>query len=153
MSHHALTPGRIFHPVTDRIEFEGHGGIRLAGDARGPKGAPAVLLLHGGGQTRYSWGGTADVLAELGYRAYTLDSRGHGESQLGARRAVRARRLRTRRARGAKGHRGAGAPRGCVPRWAHRAVAARRGRAWRGPEPRARRRGAALRTSRRRSHQ
>ena len=66
--------------MTDRIEFEGHGGIRLAGDVRGPKGAPAVLLLHGGGQTRYSWGGTADVLAELGYRAYTLDSRGHGES-------------------------------------------------------------------------
>ncbi len=66
--------------MTERIEFEGQGGVRLAGDVRGPVGAPNVLLLHGGGQTRYSWGGTADVLVEHGFRAYTVDARGHGES-------------------------------------------------------------------------
>jgi peroxiredoxin len=41
-----------------------------------------VLLLHGGGQTRHSWGGTAAELAGDGWRAVTLDARGHGESDL-----------------------------------------------------------------------
>ena len=39
-----------------------------------------MVLLHGGGQTRHSWGGTANVLADKGWRAITLDGRGHGES-------------------------------------------------------------------------
>lgn len=60
---------------------EGEGGLRLAADERGDPDAPPVLLLHGGGQTRHSWGGTADVLAGRGWRAVTLDFRGHGESE------------------------------------------------------------------------
>jgi pimeloyl-ACP methyl ester carboxylesterase len=39
-----------------------------------------VLLLHGGGQTRHAWGGTAQALAADGWRALAVDLRGHGES-------------------------------------------------------------------------
>ena len=63
-----------------RLTFRGEGGISLAADAYGAKDAPPVLLLHGGGQTRHSWGGTAQALADRGYRAITVDARGHGES-------------------------------------------------------------------------
>jgi non-heme chloroperoxidase len=38
------------------------------------------LLLHGGGQTRHAWGGTARILAEHGWYAVALDLRGHGDS-------------------------------------------------------------------------
>jgi non-heme chloroperoxidase len=40
-----------------------------------------VVLLHGGGQTRHAWGTTARVLAEKGWRSYSVDLRGHGDSQ------------------------------------------------------------------------
>jgi peroxiredoxin len=63
-----------------RLHFEGAGGIHLAADRRGRPDAPAVVFLHGGGQTRYSWGGTADEVAARGWQAITLDARGHGES-------------------------------------------------------------------------
>ena len=66
--------------MSERIEFKGHGGIDLVADTRGPVGAATVVLLHGGGQTRYSWGGTAGTLAERGYRSITVDARGHGDS-------------------------------------------------------------------------
>src|SRR5262249_41204439 len=39
-----------------------------------------VLLLHGGGQTRHAWGGTAAALAAAGFSAITIDLRGHGDS-------------------------------------------------------------------------
>jgi peroxiredoxin len=70
--------------VPDAIEFRGAGGVRLVGDRRGSTTAPPVLLLHGGGQTRYSWGGTAEALADAGWQAITLDARGHGESDWAA---------------------------------------------------------------------
>ena len=60
--------------------FEGWAGIQLAADRRGDPQSPAVVFLHGGGQTRFSWGGTASVVAELGWQTITLDARGHGES-------------------------------------------------------------------------
>lgn len=41
---------------------------------------PSVLLLHGGGQNRYSWKQTGHVLAGLGLHVVALDSRGHGDS-------------------------------------------------------------------------
>jgi len=53
-------------------------GVRLRGELYGA-GRP-VLLLHGGGQSRGSWRGTAEALAARGYQAVTLDLRGHGES-------------------------------------------------------------------------
>ena len=39
-----------------------------------------VVLVHGGGQTRHSWGGTARTLAGRGWIALAYDQRGHGDS-------------------------------------------------------------------------
>jgi pimeloyl-ACP methyl ester carboxylesterase len=62
------------------IHCSGANGVRLVADAYGDPAAPAVLLLHGGGQTRHSWGGTAGALAAEGFYAISADLRGHGES-------------------------------------------------------------------------
>jgi pimeloyl-ACP methyl ester carboxylesterase len=55
-------------------------GVGLAADAYGEPGAPPVVLLHGGGQTRHAWGSAASALAKAGRRAYSVDLRGHGNS-------------------------------------------------------------------------
>ena len=55
-------------------------GIDLQADAWGDPAHPPVLLMHGGGQTRHAWGGTARVLAARGWYAVSIDLRGHGES-------------------------------------------------------------------------
>jgi peroxiredoxin len=65
---------------TEPVTFVGHQGVMLVGERRGDPNAATVLLLHGGGQTRHSWGGTAAALARRGWCAITLDARGHGES-------------------------------------------------------------------------
>ncbi|HEV7733159.1 MAG TPA: alpha/beta hydrolase [Candidatus Binatia bacterium] len=62
-----------------RVTFE-VGQLTLVGDAWGDPAAPAVILLHGGGQTRHAWGGTAAALAAAGRYAVTVDLRGHGDS-------------------------------------------------------------------------
>jgi pimeloyl-ACP methyl ester carboxylesterase len=62
------------------LSFHGADGLTLRADARGDASAPPVLFLHGGGQTRHAWGGTAEVLARDGRLAIALDLRGHGES-------------------------------------------------------------------------
>ncbi len=62
------------------VEFARRGGVVLRADAWGSPQAPAVLLLHGGGQTRNSWAGTGRRLGAAGWRAISLDMRGHGES-------------------------------------------------------------------------
>jgi pimeloyl-ACP methyl ester carboxylesterase len=68
----------------EQIQFAGFEGLRLAGDSRGdPEGWP-VLFLHGGGQTRHAWGATADAVATRGWRAVTIDLRGHGDSEWAA---------------------------------------------------------------------
>jgi pimeloyl-ACP methyl ester carboxylesterase len=59
--------------------FEGAQGNRLVATEMGA-GDRAVLLLHGGGQTRHAWAKTARRLAEAGWRAIALDQRGHGDS-------------------------------------------------------------------------
>jgi pimeloyl-ACP methyl ester carboxylesterase len=63
------------------FEFDG-AGVRLAGERwKGDEERPGVVLLHGGGQTRHSWGRTAQRLSEHGWTAVALDARGHGDSQ------------------------------------------------------------------------
>jgi len=56
------------------------GDVSLVADVWGDPAAPPVLLLHGGGQTRHAWGGTARAVAAKGWRAVAVDLRGHGES-------------------------------------------------------------------------
>lgn len=67
------------HPVSVR-SFAGASGNRLVADVGGNPGAPSVLLLHGGGQTRNSWGKAQRELIEAGYYVVSVDARGHGES-------------------------------------------------------------------------
>lgn len=61
--------------------FAGADGNRLVADVGGDIDAPAVILLHGGGQTRHSWGQAQHELINAGYRVVSYDARGHGESE------------------------------------------------------------------------
>jgi pimeloyl-ACP methyl ester carboxylesterase len=64
----------------ETLRYRGHQDIELVADAWGSPQHPPALLLHGGGQTRHAWGGTAKILANAGWYAVSLDLRGHGES-------------------------------------------------------------------------
>ena len=59
-------------------------GLQLAADIVGDGARGSVMLAHGGGQTRHSWASTAVSLAERGWKAVSLDLRGHGESDWAA---------------------------------------------------------------------
>ena len=65
-------------PETIRIAIEN--GLSLTADVAGPRGAPTVVLGHGGGQTRHSWDRCEQQLARAGYFAINYDLRGHGDS-------------------------------------------------------------------------
>ncbi len=68
--------------TSEVVQITAPAGIVLTAERFGAgSSGPPVLLLHGGGQTRHSWGGTAQRLAERGYEAWTLDLRGHGDSE------------------------------------------------------------------------
>ena len=67
------------------VKFRGVDDITLIADEwnRGAESAterPSVLLLHGGGQNRFSWKKTGQILADEGLHVVALDSRGHGDS-------------------------------------------------------------------------
>lgn len=62
------------------VHFTGRDGLRLIADVDGNAAHPPVIFLHGGGQTRWSWGESARKLVELGYYVICPDARGHGES-------------------------------------------------------------------------
>jgi pimeloyl-ACP methyl ester carboxylesterase len=49
-------------------------------DAEVAADRPTILMLHGGGQNRYSWKNTGQILADAGYHVIALDTRGHGDS-------------------------------------------------------------------------
>ena len=55
-------------------------GLTLAADVYGDDDAPTVMLMHGGGQTRHAWGGAGAAFANAGYRAVSVDLRGHSDS-------------------------------------------------------------------------
>jgi len=64
----------------DVFSTNGVDGVRIVADRLGDPLAPAVVFLHGGGQTRRSWGRAAAAVAQRGWQAVTVDLRGHGES-------------------------------------------------------------------------
>lgn len=66
--------------VTEQVELRGEDGLRLVADAYGPADGPPAYFFHGSGQTRQSWGRAATELGRQGWRAYTVDHRGHGDS-------------------------------------------------------------------------
>jgi pimeloyl-ACP methyl ester carboxylesterase len=55
-------------------------GVRIVGDVAGNPDSPAVVLLHGGGQTRHSWSAAVEPLRDAGYFVVNVDLRGHGDS-------------------------------------------------------------------------
>ena len=70
--------------TTERAELRGRDGNLLVGDVVGDPSDPPVVLFHGGGQTRHSWGTTLANLGAHGWRAYSVDLRGHGDSEWAA---------------------------------------------------------------------
>ncbi|GJF17308.1 peroxidase [Mycolicibacterium cyprinidarum] len=74
------------------VTFRGADGLALVGDEWNKPDAtarsgtevdnarPSVLMLHGGGQNRFSWKKTGQILASQGLHVVSLDSRGHGDS-------------------------------------------------------------------------
>lgn len=60
--------------------FESATGMRLAADIGGQAGLAPVVLMHGGGQTRHSWGNVFSALVTAGYHVISYDARGHGDS-------------------------------------------------------------------------
>ena len=75
-----MTSPKPRHVEAATALFTGAAGNRLVADVYGESGQ-AVLLLHGGGQTRHAWRHTAERLARGGATAYALDQRGHGDSE------------------------------------------------------------------------
>jgi pimeloyl-ACP methyl ester carboxylesterase len=85
----ATRPGRIavtsLSSAPETVEFRGEGDLALVADEWNRAVAvasdrPTILMLHGGGQNRYSWKNTGQVLADDGFHVVALDSRGHGDS-------------------------------------------------------------------------
>jgi pimeloyl-ACP methyl ester carboxylesterase len=64
----------------NNLEFHLGDNFFIRGESFGEKENPTVILLHGGGQTRHSWGDTAITLASNGWYSIVLDARGHGDS-------------------------------------------------------------------------
>ena len=65
------------------VEFRGEQSLTLVADEwnRGAGGnRPTILMLHGGGQNRFSWKNTGAVLADHGFHVIAIDARGHGDS-------------------------------------------------------------------------
>lgn len=62
------------------LTFQTMPAFFIAADAFGNPTDKPVIFLHGGGQTRHSWGDSAKIIAENGYYAILLDTRGHGDS-------------------------------------------------------------------------
>lgn len=66
------------------VVFQGGAGTVVA-DHWNPDGSRgALVMLHGGGQTRHSWDRAAALLGVLDWQVFTVDSRGHGDSQWAA---------------------------------------------------------------------
>jgi pimeloyl-ACP methyl ester carboxylesterase len=67
------------------VQFFGADGVTLVADewnrgAAASADRPAILMLHGGGQNRFSWKNTGQILADRSYHVVAIDARGHGDS-------------------------------------------------------------------------
>jgi pimeloyl-ACP methyl ester carboxylesterase len=67
------------------VQFSGADGVTLVADewnrgAAASADRPAILMLHGGGQNRFSWKNTGQILADRSYHVVAIDARGHGDS-------------------------------------------------------------------------
>jgi pimeloyl-ACP methyl ester carboxylesterase len=67
------------------VEYSGVDSLTLVADewnrdGEAAAGRPTILMLHGGGQNRFSWKNTGQILADEGFHVVALDSRGHGDS-------------------------------------------------------------------------
>ena len=62
------------------MKFKVSSGLNIQATALGNPDDPLVILLHGGGQTRHAWRGTAGKLSQAGFYAVAIDLRGHGDS-------------------------------------------------------------------------
>lgn len=65
---------------SELAQIRSRDGLNLVADRYGPADGQPVIFMHGGGQTRHSWGGTAMEMARRGCSAFTCDHRGHGDS-------------------------------------------------------------------------
>lgn len=80
-----MSTGKTEHSESRTVTFRGVDDLNLVGDewnsdAASAADRPTVLLLHGGGQNRYSWKNTGQILADRGLHVIALDARGHGDS-------------------------------------------------------------------------
>jgi pimeloyl-ACP methyl ester carboxylesterase len=66
--------------LPEKIIFNLSDNFTIAAEAWGNPANPPILLLHGVGQSKQSWGDTARSLAQSGWYALALDARGHGDS-------------------------------------------------------------------------
>ena len=62
------------------LKITGSNNNQIALDTWGDSTNQAVILIHGGGQTRHAWKGTGQKLADANYYAISVDLRGHGDS-------------------------------------------------------------------------
>lgn len=61
-------------------KFTSKDGVELVADIGGCNDAPAIILMHGGGQMRHSWAKAFKHLVNSGYHVINFDARGHGDS-------------------------------------------------------------------------
>jgi len=66
------------------VKFHGDQALTLVADewnrGAGDPARPTIVMLHGGGQNRFSWKNTGQILAGHGFHVIALDARGHGDS-------------------------------------------------------------------------
>ena len=63
------------------VTFSAFGDVdQVTADIYGDPANPAVIFLHGGGQTRHAWDDSAARFGQEGYFVINLDLRGHGDS-------------------------------------------------------------------------
>jgi pimeloyl-ACP methyl ester carboxylesterase len=56
------------------------GSLHIGADEYGERGAPAIILGHGGGQTRHSWDRAGAEMARAGRYVINYDLLGHDQS-------------------------------------------------------------------------